>query len=117
MGNTSDTIFSKIIRREIPAEIVYEDELALAFKDVAPQAPVHILVIPKQPIPKLSEAAPSDQSLLGHLLLTAKRVAVEAGLDANGYRVVINKGDDGGRTVYHLHLHILGGRSLQWPPG
>jgi histidine triad (HIT) family protein len=111
-----DTIFGKIIRREIPANIVYEDDLALAFTDINPQAPVHILVIPKKPIPKLSEAEPEDQALLGHLLLTAQRVAAQAGL-TNGYRVVINTGDDGGQTVYHLHLHILGGRHMAWPPG
>lgn len=116
MSETTETIFSKIIRREIPANIVYEDDLALAFKDVNPQAPVHILVIPKKPIVKLADADPEDNLLLGHLLLTAKRVAEEAGLE-NGYRVVINTGADGGQTVYHLHLHILGGRQLAWPPG
>ncbi|MCC5641277.1 histidine triad nucleotide-binding protein [Nostoc sp. CHAB 5844] len=111
-----ETIFSKIIRREIPANIVYEDDLALAFKDVNPQAPVHILVIPKKPIAKLADADAQDAALLGHLLLTAKRVAQEAGLK-NGYRVVINTDADGGQTVYHLHLHILGGRQMAWPPG
>ncbi|MCM0594421.1 MAG: histidine triad nucleotide-binding protein [Gloeotrichia echinulata IR180] len=116
MSETTETIFSKIIRREIPADIVYEDDLALAFKDVNPQAPVHILVIPKQPIAKLADAEPQDHALLGHLLLTVKRVAEQAGLE-NGYRVVINTGVDGGQTVYHLHLHILGGRHLAWPPG
>ncbi|NER51402.1 MAG: histidine triad nucleotide-binding protein [Symploca sp. SIO1B1] len=112
----SDTIFSKIINREIPAEIIYEDDLALAFKDISPQAPVHFLVIPKKPIPQISAAQPEDQALLGHLLLTAKQVAEQVGL-GNGYRVVINNGTDGGQTVYHLHLHVLGGRQLQWPPG
>jgi histidine triad (HIT) family protein len=116
MSQTTETIFSKIIRREIPADIVYEDDLAIAFKDVHPQAPVHILVIPKQPIPKLADAESSDHALMGHLLLTVKRVAEQAGL-TNGYRVVINNGDDGGQTVNHLHLHILGGRPMQWPPG
>jgi histidine triad (HIT) family protein len=116
MSQTSETIFSRIIRREIPADIVYEDDLAIAFKDVHPQAPVHILVIPKQPIPKLADAESSDHALMGHLLLTVKRVAEQAGL-TNGYRVVINNGDDGGQTVNHLHLHILGGRPMQWPPG
>jgi len=111
-----DTIFGKIIRREIPADIVYEDDLAIAFKDVQPQAPVHILVIPKKPIIKLTDAQESDRDLLGHLLLTAKRVAEEAGL-TNGYRVVINTDSDGGQSVYHLHLHILGGRHMAWPPG
>jgi histidine triad (HIT) family protein len=112
----SDTIFGKIIRREIPATIVYEDELALAFQDVNPQAPTHFLVIPKQPIAKLEEATENDQALLGHLLLVAKKVADDAGLE-NGYRVVINNGRDGGQTVFHLHLHVLGDRLLAWPPG
>ncbi len=116
MSETNDTIFGKIIRKEIPADIVYEDNLALAFRDVNPQAPTHILVIPKQAIAKLSDAKPADHALMGHLLLTAKRVAEQVGL-TNGYRVVINTGDDGGQTVNHLHLHILGGRSLTWPPG
>lgn len=116
MAQTQDTIFSKIIRREIPADIVYEDDLSLAFKDIQPQAPVHILVIPKKPIPKLADAEPEDHKILGHLLLVAKRVAEQLGL-SNGYRVVINNGDDGGQTVYHLHLHILGGRQMRWPPG
>lgn len=112
----SDTIFGKIIRKEIPAEIVYEDDLVLAFKDIVPQAPVHILVIPKKPLPQLSAAESEDHALMGHLLLTAKRVAEQAGLK-NGYRLVINNGADGGQTVYHLHLHILGGREMRWPPG
>ncbi|QMS91969.1 histidine triad nucleotide-binding protein [Nostoc edaphicum CCNP1411] len=116
MSETTETIFSKIISREIPADIVYEDDLSLAFKDIHPQAPVHILVIPKKPIAQLADAESEDHALLGHLLLTAKRVAEEAGLK-NGYRVVINTGDDGGQTVHHLHLHILGGRQLDWPPG
>ncbi|NEO87772.1 MAG: histidine triad nucleotide-binding protein [Spirulina sp. SIO3F2] len=112
----TDTIFGKIIRREIPADIVHEDEHCLAFRDIAPQAPTHILVIPKKPIPRLSESGSEDHALLGHLLCMVKKIAAEAGL-SNGYRVVINNGEDGGQTVDHLHLHILGGRSLQWPPG
>ena len=116
MSELQDTIFGKIIRREIPADIVHEDELCLAFKDISPQAPVHLLVIPKKPIPQLADAEPEDHRVLGHLLLTAKRVAEQAGL-TNGYRVVINSGDEGGQTVHHLHLHILGGRQMQWPPG
>jgi histidine triad (HIT) family protein len=112
----SDTIFGKIIRREIPADIVYEDDLVLAFRDVAPQAPIHILVIPKKPLPQLAVAESEDHALMGHLLLTVKRVAKLVGLE-NGYRVVINNGSDGGQTVDHLHLHILGGRQMQWPPG
>lgn len=116
MSEATETIFSKIIRKEIPAEIVYEDNLAIAFKDVNPQAPVHILVIPKEPIAKLEDAESKDHALMGHLLLTAKRVAEQAGL-TNGYRLVINNGPDGGQTVYHLHIHILGGRPMGWPPG
>lgn len=116
MSETTETIFSKIIRREISADIVYEDNLALAFKDVNPQAPVHIILIPKQPIAQLADAEAKDHALMGHLLLTAKRVAGQAGLD-NGYRVVINTGADGGQTVNHLHIHILGGRQMKWPPG
>ncbi|MEO1622335.1 MAG: histidine triad nucleotide-binding protein [Cyanobacteria bacterium J06632_3] len=113
---SEETIFSKIIRREIPADIVYEDDLCLAFKDITPQAPTHILVIPKKPIPKLSEAQSDDKELLGHLLFTVSEIAREQNLD-NGYRVVINTGEEGGQTVFHLHLHLLGGRGLGWPPG
>jgi histidine triad (HIT) family protein len=113
---SNDTIFGKIIRREIPADIVYEDDQCLAFRDVNPQAPTHVLIIPKKAISQISAAAPEDQALLGHLLLTAKRVAAELGLE-QGYRLVINNGAEGGQTVYHLHLHLLGGRSLGWPPG
>ena len=112
----TDTLFSKIIRREIPADIVYEDDLCLAFRDITPQAPVHILVIPKKPIPSLADASPEDLDLLGHLLLTVTTIAASEGL-TNGYRTVINTGIDGGQTVYHLHVHLLGGRSLSWPPG
>lgn len=112
----TDTIFGKIIRREIPADIVYEDDLTLAFKDISPQAPTHILVIPKKPIPRLSDAEPEDTALMGHLLMTVQKVAQQANL-GNGYRVVINNGADGGQTVDHLHLHILGDRPLTWPPG
>lgn len=113
---SDDTIFGKIIRREIPADIVYEDDLALAFRDISPQAPVHVLVIPKKPIPNLGDATDNDQALLGHLLLTARKVANQLNLE-KGYRVVINTGEDGGQTVFHLHLHILGGRFMKWPPG
>lgn len=112
----SETIFSKIIRKEIPANIVYEDDLCLAFKDINPQAPTHILVIPKKPLERIDSAEIEDQALLGHLLLTVKKVAKEANL-SNGYRVVINNGNDGGQTVDHLHLHILGDRPMLWPPG
>ena len=112
----SETIFSKIIRKEIPADIVYEDDLVVAFRDVQPQAPVHILVIPKKPIESIDQATPEDAALLGHLLLTIKRVATQEGLE-KGYRVVINTGEDGGQTVFYLHLHLLGRRSMTWPPG
>ena len=116
MSETTDTIFGKIIRKEIPANIIYEDELAIAFTDINPQAPIHILVIPKKAIAKLSDAESHDHALMGHLLLTVKRVAQQVGLN-NGYRVVINTGADGGQTVDHMHLHILGGRQMSWPPG
>jgi histidine triad (HIT) family protein len=114
---SGDTIFGKIIRKEIPANIVYEDDLCLAFTDITPQAPTHILVIPKKPIPKLADAQPDDKELLGHLLLTVKHLADQMGLNDSGYRVVINTGHDAGQTVFHLHLHLLGGRALDWPPG
>jgi histidine triad (HIT) family protein len=106
------TIFSKIIAKEIPAKIVYEDELCLAFHDIAPQAPIHILVIPKKSIPSMMHIESQDQSLLGHLMVKASEIAKEQGL-ANGYRVVINTGKDGGQTVDHLHLHILGKRVMK----
>ena len=111
------TLFEKIIAREIPADILYEDDRVLAFKDINPQAPVHVLVIPKQSIPRIAEAANSDQDLLGHLLLKARDVAGELGLKENGFRLVINNSPDGGESVPHLHCHILGGRGLNWPPG
>lgn len=116
MSDLNNTIFGKIIRKEIPADIVYEDDLCLAFRDVQPVAPTHVLVIPKQHIPQISLAQATDSALLGHLLLTAQNVAQQLGLD-EGYRIVINNGEQGGQTVYHLHLHILGGRPMQWPPG
>jgi histidine triad (HIT) family protein len=116
MDQPKETIFSKIIRREIPTDIVYEDNLAIAFRDINAQAPIHILVIPKEPIVQLSDIESKDHALMGHLLLTVKRVAEQVGL-SNGYRVVINNGSDGGQTVSHLHLHILGGRQMKWPPG
>lgn len=111
----TETIFSKIIRKEIPATILYEDDLSLAFRDVNPQAPVHFLVIPKKPIINLSDATEADQSLLGHLLLVASKVAAQEGL--TGFRLVTNNGAEAGQTVFHLHIHVLGGRSLNWPPG
>lgn len=111
-----ETIFSKIIAREIPADIVYEDEHCLAFNDIAPQAPKHFLVIPKKPLVDLAAATEEDSTLLGHLMLVAAKVAGEQGC-SQGFRVVANTGDHGGQTVYHLHLHVLGGRNMQWPPG
>jgi histidine triad (HIT) family protein len=111
------TLFEKIIAREIPAKIVLEDDLMLAIHDVAPQAPTHILIFPKQPVPRIAEATADDQKLLGHLLLKAAEVAEKVGLKKSGYRLVINNGADGGETVPHLHCHILGGRHLAWPPG
>jgi histidine triad (HIT) family protein len=113
----AETIFSKIIRKEIPAKIVHEDELCLAFHDVSPQAPVHVLVIPKKPIEALTQLDASDAELLGHLWMTIPKVAADLGLAAGGYRVVVNCGRDGGQSVDHLHFHILGGRGLKWPPG
>lgn len=110
------TLFEKIIAREIPAKIVHEDEFCIAINDIQPQAPVHVLVIPKKPIPRVGQAESSDQTLLGHLLLTAAKIAKELNLAA-GYRVVINNGPHGGESVPHLHVHLLGGRQLAWPPG
>ncbi|TWT64125.1 histidine triad nucleotide-binding protein [Rubinisphaera italica] len=110
------TLFEKIIDREIPADIIFEDDLCLAFRDINPQAPVHILVIPKKPIPSLAEATDDDRVLLGHLLLVLKDVALQEGLD-NGFRTVLNTGPDGGQDVYHMHFHLLGKRKLTWPPG
>lgn len=111
------TIFSKIIRKEIPAKIVHEDDLCLAFHDIAPQAPVHVLVIPKKEIVSMREITGADQALLGHLMLTASKVAHQLGLADGGYRLVVNTGRNGGQSVDHLHIHILGGRALSWPPG
>jgi len=113
----SKTLFEKIIAREIPANIVFEDDLVLAFRDIKPQAPTHVLIIPKQPIPRLAEAAPTDHKVLGHLLLKAAEVAGKLGLNEGGYRLVINNGEDGGETVPHMHVHLLGGRRMAWPPG
>ncbi|XP_060079679.1 uncharacterized HIT-like protein Synpcc7942_1390 [Ylistrum balloti] len=110
------TIFTKILDKTIPADILYEDDKCMAFSDVAPQAPVHFLVIPKKPITGISAAQQEDQQLLGHLLLVAKNVAENQKLD-NGYRVVINDGKDGAQSVFHLHIHVLGGRQMSWPPG
>lgn len=111
-----DTIFSKIINREMDADIVFEDNLCLAFRDINPQAPMHILLIPKKPIVMLADADKSDQSVLGHLMLVAGDIAREQGY-ADAFRLVTNNGEKVGQTVFHLHLHLLGGREFGWPPG
>jgi histidine triad (HIT) family protein len=113
----SKNIFEQIIAREIPAAIVYEDDIVLAFRDINPQAPTHVLIIPKPPISRIAEAKPEDQSILGHLLLKAAEVANRLGLRKGGYRLVFNNGPDAGEAVPHLHCHILGGRKMNWPPG
>jgi len=110
------TIFMKIIQREIPADIVYEDDQCLAFRDVNPQAPVHVLLIPKKPVVSLDDLTAEDAALCGHLMQTVPKVAAQLGL-SGGYRTVINTGTHGGQSVFHLHVHILGGRPLAWPPG
>ena len=111
------TLFEKIIAREIPAEILHEDDRCIAIRDIDPQAPFHALVIPKTLIPRLGAASPEQAELLGHLLLTASALARQNGLDESGFRVVINHGENGGETVPHLHVHVLGGRPMKWPPG
>lgn len=111
------TLFARIIAREIPADIVYEDEQCLAFRDIAPQAPVHVLVIPKKPLERVSDATAEDTSLLGHLMLVAAEVARLEGVEKTGFRVVTNNGPHAGQSVDHLHLHVLGGRPMAWPPG
>lgn len=111
------TLFQKIADREIPAKIVFEDDACFAIEDINPQAPVHILVIPKRVISRLGNAEESDAALLGHLLVCAGKIAREKGLDTSGFRTVINSGRDAGETVPHLHVHLLGGRALGWPPG
>ena len=117
VGEMSKTLFEKIAAREIPATIVYEDDQVLALQDIKPAAPVHVLIVPKKPIPRIAEATGTDQQVLGHLLLKAGEVAKKLGLEQNGYRLVINNGRDAGESVPHLHCHILGGRHLSWPPG
>jgi histidine triad (HIT) family protein len=111
------TLFEKIVARQIPARVVYEDDRVIAFHDINPQAPTHVLVVPKQPIPRIAEAGEGDQELLGYLLGRAAAVARQLGLEQRGYRLVINNGPDGGESVPHLHCHLLGGRPLGWPPG
>ena len=113
----SETIFAKIIRKEIPADIVYEDEEVLAFYDISPQAPTHILIIPKKSIPTVNDVDIDDIELMGKLIYRAKKLASEIGFSENGYRLVFNCNKDGGQEVYHIHLHLLAGRALKWPPG
>lgn len=111
------TLFEKIIAREIPASIVYEDDLVVAFRDIKPQAPTHVLIVPRKPISRIAEATPEDQQVIGHLLIKAAEVADKLGLAKSGYRLVFNNGPDAGEAVPHLHCHILGGRPMAWPPG
>jgi len=111
----ADTIFGKIARGELKADLVYQDDRAVAFRDISPQAPTHILVIPRKPIPRLSASAAEDDALLGHLLAVARKVASEQGL--SDFRLVVNDGAGAGQTVFHLHVHVLGGRPFSWPPG
>ncbi len=111
------TLFEKIYDGEIPADIVYRDSICCAFRDISPQAPTHILIIPRKAIPRIGEATVADQEILGHLLLTAGKIARDLGIDQTGFRTVINHGSHGGETVPHLHVHLLGGRPLTWPPG
>jgi len=111
------TIFNKIIDKEIPVDIVYEDELCLAFKDIDPKAPVHILIIPKKEIPSMNDVSENDKELLGHLFVKASQIAKDLGISETGYRLVANTNKEGGQEVYHLHVHLLGGRQMTWPPG
>jgi len=112
----TDTVFTKIINREIPADIVYEDEQCLAFRDINPQAPVHVLVIPRKPIPTINDITEEDRELVGHLFVAAAKIARDLGVAEDGYRVVMNCNAMAGQTVYHLHLHMLAGKTLGWPP-
>lgn len=112
-----DCIFCKILKREIPSKIVYEDDQCLAFEDINPQAPIHILVIPKKHISTALDISEADRELLGHLVLVASRIAQEKNIAQSGYRLVLNTNRDAGQTVFHIHLHLLGGRVMSWPPG
>ena len=117
MSLEPNCIFCKIIEKRMPSKTVYEDHLVTAFEDVNPQAPVHLLVVPKKHIPEIHSMTEADKDLIGHLFLTAKKIADDAGLDSKGYRMVINNGAGAGQTVFHIHLHILSGRRFSWPPG
>ena len=112
----ADTIFTKIINREIPADIIYEDDNVLAFNDISPQAPIHFLVIPKKPIATINDIQPEDAALVGQMYLAAAKIAKDKGFAESGYRAVMNCNPDGGQTVYHIHLHVLAGRPMGWPP-
>jgi histidine triad (HIT) family protein len=111
------SIFTKIIKREIPAAIVYEDDECIAFRDIDPKAPVHILLVPRKEIPSLDQVTENDKTLLGHLMVKASEIAKAEGISDSGYRVVVNTNNEGGQEVYHIHMHILGGRQMTWPPG
>lgn len=113
----SSTLFERICAREIPADIVYQDDQCVCFRDIGPQAPTHLLLVPRKPIPRLSLADEGDCALLGHMMLAAGKIARSLGIDESGFRLVINNGPDAGEAVPHLHMHILAGRKLEWPPG
>lgn len=112
-----DSLFTKIIKKEIPAKIEYEDEYVFAFNDINPQAPVHILIVPKKQIPTINDATEADEELLGKIILAAKKIAKEKGLSERGYRLILNCNEEAGQTVFHIHCHLLGGRVFGWPPG
>ena len=112
-----ETIFSQIIEKKKPAEIIFEDDEVVAFKDINPQAPVHVLIVPRKPIPKLTDADESDTAILGKMVMIARQIAKDFGLDQDGFRLLLNEGKNGGQTIYHLHFHLIGGRRLMWPPG
>lgn len=113
----NDSIFTKIIKREIPSEIIYEDDFVAAFKDISPQAPIHYLIVPKQPIPTLNELEDTDSELIGRVVIVASKLAKMAGISDDGYRLVFNCNEGAGQTVFHIHCHLLGGRRMNWPPG
>lgn len=114
---SEDTIFGKILRGEIPCDKVYEDDLVFAFRDINPAAPTHVLIIPRKPIVSMAEVEEEDEKVLGRMMVTASKIARQEGIDEDGYRLVVNCRNHGGQTVYHLHMHVLGGRAMSWPPG
>lgn len=117
MAYDPNNVFARILRREIPAQFLHEDEHCVAFRDASPQAPTHVLVVPRRPIARLADASPADAGLLGHLMVTAASVARQLGADEHGFRVVVNNGAGAGQSVFHLHLHVMAGRPFGWPPG